>query len=80
MTGKRIMITGDIDALVGGGDKEVMIQFAQKYPLSFRPALSARNLLAASSEAADSSRDNGALRNDNPLGIFKLQHYLEGKP
>jgi hypothetical protein len=32
------MITGDIDALVGGGDMEVMTQFAQKYPLSFRPA------------------------------------------
>jgi hypothetical protein len=36
------------------------------------PALSARNLLAASSETAGSSRDNAALRNDNSLGIFKL--------
>jgi predicted acetyltransferase len=36
-----------------------------------KPALSARNLLAASSETADSSRDNPALRNDNPLGTFQ---------
>jgi predicted acetyltransferase len=36
-----------------------------------KPALSARNLLAASSETADSSRDNLALRNDNPLGTFQ---------
>jgi len=43
---------------------------------SFRlPGLSARNLLGASSEAADSSRDNAALRNDNSLGMFKLHHY-----
>src|SRR5271165_719750 len=37
-----------------------------------RPALLARNLLAASSETADSSRDHATLRNDNPLGIFKV--------
>jgi hypothetical protein len=36
-----------------------------------KPALSARNLFAASSDTADSSRDNLALRNDNPLGIFQ---------
>ena len=36
-----------------------------------KPALSARNLLAASSETADSSRDNPALRNDNLLKIFQ---------
>jgi hypothetical protein len=29
------------------------------------PVLSARNLLSAGSEAADSSRDNTALRNDS---------------
>jgi hypothetical protein len=39
------------------------------------PGLSAKNLLAASREAADSSRDNAALRNDNSLGIFQLQSY-----
>src|ERR1700687_6520550 len=33
------------------------------------PVLSPRNPLAASSEAADSSRDNAALRNDNSLWI-----------
>jgi hypothetical protein len=32
-----------------------------------KPGVSARNLLAAGSEAADSSRDNAALRNDNSL-------------
>src|SRR4029077_12521153 len=37
-----------------------------------KPGLSARNLLGASSEAADSSRDNAALRNRNSLGIFKI--------
>jgi hypothetical protein len=36
-----------------------------------KPALSARNLLVASSETSDSSRDNPALRNDNPLGIVQ---------
>ena len=36
-----------------------------------KPGLSARNLLAASSETADSSRDNAALRNDNPLEDFQ---------
>jgi len=36
-----------------------------------KPALSARNLLVAGSEAADSSHDNAALRNDNTLGFFK---------
>src|ERR1700730_1974732 len=41
-----------------------------------RPALSARNLLAASGEGADSSRDKAALRNDNCLGFFKLHHYV----
>jgi hypothetical protein len=57
----------------------VVVQFAQKYPLVIpKPALSARNLLAASSEAADFSRDNAAIRNDNPLEIFKLHHYLAG--
>jgi hypothetical protein len=40
-----------------------------------KPGLSARNLLGTSSEAADSSRDNAALRNDNSLGMFKLHHY-----
>jgi hypothetical protein len=39
------------------------------------PARSAKNLLAASGEAADSSRDKAALRNDNSFGIFKLHYY-----
>jgi hypothetical protein len=34
-----------------------------------KPVLSVRNLLAAGSEAADSSRDTTALRNDNSLGF-----------
>jgi hypothetical protein len=41
-----------------------------------KPDLSARNLLPVSSHAADSSRENAALRNDNSLGIFKLRHYV----
>jgi hypothetical protein len=40
-----------------------------------KPGLSARNLLGTSSEAADSSRGNAALRNDNSLGMFKLHDY-----
>jgi CubicO group peptidase (beta-lactamase class C family) len=40
-----------------------------------KPVPSARNLLAASSEAADSSRDRAALRNDNSLRVFNLHHY-----
>jgi len=40
-----------------------------------KPVLSARNLLAAGSEKADSSRDNTALRNDKPLGTFTVHHY-----
>ena len=34
------------------------------------------NLLAAGSEAADSSRDNVALWNDNCFGSFKLLNYV----
>jgi hypothetical protein len=57
----------------------VVVQFAQKYPLVIpKPALSAGILLAASSETADSSRDEAAIRSDNPLEIFKLHHYLAG--
>jgi hypothetical protein len=33
------------------------------------------NLLAASSEAAEPSRDKAALRNDNSLRILKLRHH-----
>jgi hypothetical protein len=33
---------------------------------------SARNLLAASREKADSSRDTAALRNDNSFGDFQI--------
>jgi hypothetical protein len=53
-----------------------VVQFAQKTkPLVIpKPGLPARNLLAADVEAADSSRDKAALRNDNSLGIFKLHH------
>src|SRR6266849_1928527 len=40
--------------------------------VTLKPALSARNLLAAGSEAADSSRDNAALRNDNSFGDFQI--------
>ena len=39
------------------------------------PSLSPKNLLPTSREAADSSRDKAALRNDNSSGIFKLQQY-----
>jgi hypothetical protein len=47
-----------------------VVQFAQNTLLVIpKPALSARNLLG--SETADSSCDNPALRNDNPLGIFQ---------
>jgi hypothetical protein len=48
------------------------VQFAQKRPILVipKPALSARNLLLASSEAADSWRDNAARRNDNSFGFF----------
>jgi LAO/AO transport system kinase len=43
--------------------------------LSFRSQLySARNLLAASGETADSLRDNAVLQNDNSLWIFKLRY------
>ncbi len=44
----------------------------QAHPGHSEASLSARNLLATSSEAADSSRDNPALRNDNSLGIFQI--------
>jgi hypothetical protein len=37
-----------------------------------KPALAARNLLAASSEAADSLRDDAAPRSDNSLRDFKV--------
>jgi len=40
-----------------------------------KPGPSARNLLAAGSETADSSRESAALRNDNPFSVFALQHY-----
>jgi hypothetical protein len=36
-----------------------------------KPGLSARNLLAARSETADSSRDEAAHRNDNSFGDFQ---------
>jgi CubicO group peptidase (beta-lactamase class C family) len=42
-----------------------------------KPDLSARNLLFASSEQADSSRDSTALRNDNSWRILKLHHYAK---
>ncbi len=42
-----------------------------------KPGVSARNLLFASSETADSSRDNAALRNDKSLLIFKLHRYTK---
>jgi hypothetical protein len=53
----------------------VGVQFAQKtQPFVIpKPGLSARNLLAASGETADSSRENAALRTDNCLD-FKLYH------
>ncbi len=42
-------------------------------PLSFRSHIDQRrNLLVASREAADSSRDTAALRNDNPFGESQI--------
>jgi hypothetical protein len=43
-----------------------------------KPALSARTLPAAGSETADSSRDNPAFRNDNPLEIFQTTPQPKG--
>jgi hypothetical protein len=53
------------------------MQFAKRtLPLVIpKPALPARNPLAAGSETADSSRDRTALRNDKPLGFSKVQLY-----
>ena len=42
-------------------------------PVIPKPGVSARNLLAASGEAAHSPRDNTSARNDNSLRIFKLR-------
>jgi hypothetical protein len=55
-------------------DNLVAVQLAQNKPTPWHSevSLSARNLFAASSEAADSSRDNPALRHDNSLGIFQI--------
>ncbi len=51
----------------GTSSSLVVVQFAQKQSLVIpKPGLSARNLLAAGCKTADSSRDNTALRNDNP--------------
>ena len=50
--------------------------FAHKQPQPLvipEPALSARNLLLPAA-IQYSSRENAALRNDNPLGILKLHH------
>jgi len=44
-----------------------------------KQAQSAKNLLAASGEAADSSRDKAALQNGNSLGIFKLHYYAASR-
>ena len=59
-----------------GLDFSGVVQFVQEQPDPLvipKPALSARNLLAAGSETADSSRDKAALRNDNS-GVFRLRH------
>jgi hypothetical protein len=57
-----------------------MVQLAKRHPLVIpKPGLSARNLLAASSEAADSSRHNAALRNGNSLGILALADIHSGR-
>jgi hypothetical protein len=55
-------------------DNLVAVQLAQSKPTPSHSeaSLSARNLLAASREAADSSRENPALRHDNSLGIFQI--------
>jgi hypothetical protein len=53
----------------------VAMQFAQKqpHPLSFRSQIYRRGIcLVASSEAADSSRDKAALRNDKFVWDFKI--------
>jgi hypothetical protein len=52
-----------------------VVRFASRTNFSLvipKPGLSARNLLVASGETADSSRDKAALRNDNPLRIVRL--------
>lgn len=51
----------------------VVVRLAQykSMPCYSEPDLSARNLLAARGETADSSRDEAALRNDNAFGNKK---------
>jgi hypothetical protein len=50
----------------------VVVQFAQKHCPSHSEASSiGEESLAASSETADSSRHQPALRNDNPWGILQ---------
>jgi hypothetical protein len=66
--------TGDCSG-TNRGDRRRQSSFCKPtLPLVIpKPGLSARNLLAAGSEAADSSRENAALRNDKAPGIFKLE-------
>jgi hypothetical protein len=45
-----------------------------------KPALSARNLLAAGSKAAHSSRDKAALRNDKEWGCFCANCTITSSP
>src|SRR5712691_11230315 len=60
-----------------GNSLEVMQVAPKKLRLVIpKPAPSARSLFAASSEAADSSRDNAALRN-NSLGSFQITPHYE---
>jgi hypothetical protein len=46
----------------------------QTTTLVIQKPLSGEESLAASSETADSSLGNSALRNDNSLGVFNLQN------
>jgi hypothetical protein len=57
----------------------VVVQFAQKHPLSFRNRLYRRGICLLPAAKQQIPRfDNAAIRNDNPLEIFKLHHYLAG--
>jgi hypothetical protein len=62
-----------LDELKKGGGRIVTGCAKTSPPLVIpKPGLSARNLFAASGEAADSSRDKAALRNDNCFGDFRI--------
>jgi hypothetical protein len=81
-SGRRKLGAGENDRIRQNSRTSGSDAVCAKQPPSLvipKPALSAKNLLAASGEAADSSRDNAALRNDNSLGIFKLHYYAASR-